>query len=101
MLRQQYAERPTADTPAPPDRLTLPRWNVALRHIVTVVLERTLGERLAPTPRAGLSILLAVAALLVIIAVTLSVGNAALVLLAVVIMRVGCERGGPRRSTGH
>ncbi|HVV18634.1 MAG TPA: hypothetical protein VHF06_04315 [Pseudonocardiaceae bacterium] len=95
MLGQQYAERPT-ETVTPPGR-TLPHWNIALRRFVAVVLERTLGECWAPNPRVGLLVLLVIVGLLAIIAVTLSVGNALLVLLAAVVMRISCERRRPAR----
>lgn len=98
MLRQQFAERPTAHTDVPSRRRTLPQWNVTLRRLVTVVLDRTLGECWAPTPTRGVLVLLTIVSLLAIIAVTLSVGNAALVLLAAVAMRITCERRRPKNT---
>jgi hypothetical protein len=95
MLRQQYAQRPTEKvTPA---GRTLPHWNIRLRRFAATVLERTLGECWAPNLKVGLLVLLAIVSLLGIIAVTLSVGNALLVLLAAVVMRISCERRGPAR----
>jgi hypothetical protein len=97
MLRQRYAERPTDTVPATSHRT--PPKNVTARRFVARALERTLGECLAPNPRSGLLVLVAIVVLLGIIAVTLSVGNALLVLLAAVVMRVSCERGRrPRHS---
>lgn len=96
MLRQQYAERP-ARPAAHATGATLPRWNVTLRRFVARVVERTLGECLAPNPRVGLLVLLVIVGLLGIIALTLSIGNALLVLLAAVVMRVSCERRRPAR----
>jgi hypothetical protein len=101
MLRQQHAEQaPTTevdDAVRPPAGRSLPPWRVALRRWVTVVLERTLGECWAPNPRTGLLVLLAIGVLLATIAVTLSVGNALLVLVVSVVMRVSCDRRGPFR----
>ena len=96
MLRQRYAERPA--TTAPTTHRTQQPRNVPLRRLVVSVLERTLGECLAPNPRSGLLMLVAIACLLGVIAVTLSVGNALLVLLAAVVMRVSCDRRRPRHS---
>jgi hypothetical protein len=111
MLRHQYAEQaPIAEVDTgvvhtavvdtsgihdggrPPVGRSLSPWRVALRKWVTVVLERTLGECWAPNPRTGLLVLLAIAVLLTTIAVTLSVGNALLVLVVGVVMRVSCDR---------
>jgi hypothetical protein len=85
LLRQQYAEQPS-------NSRRLPDWRITLRRGARVVVERALGECLAPTLTIGLLVLLAIVGLLGIIAMTLSVGNAALVLLAGVIMRISCER---------
>jgi hypothetical protein len=98
MLRQ-YAEQsppetatPSGDTPtAHPTGSGLPGWRIATRRVITTVAERTLGECLAPTPTIGLLVMAAIAGLLAIIAVTLSPGNALLVLLAGIIMRLSCE----------
>lgn len=92
MLRQDYAKQthPPPPTERPVGR-GLPGWRIAVRRGVHVVVERALGECLAPTPTRGVLMLLAVLGLLAVIAVTLSVGNALLVLLAGAIMRVSCE----------
>ncbi|HEX4722864.1 MAG TPA: hypothetical protein VH333_10145 [Pseudonocardiaceae bacterium] len=91
MLRQDYAEQ---TTPQPSERTTgraQPGWRIALRRGVRGVVTRALGVCLAPTPARGVLVLLAIVGLLAVITVTLSVGNALLVLLAGVIMRVSCE----------
>jgi hypothetical protein len=96
---QRYAEQsssgtaqPSADSVVPAHSNTgLPDWRVALRRGVTTVVERALGECLAPTPTKGMLVLLAIFGLLAVITVTLSLGNALLVLLAGVIMRITCE----------
>ncbi|HEY3608364.1 MAG TPA: hypothetical protein VGL06_12730 [Pseudonocardiaceae bacterium] len=75
----------------------LPGWRIATRRVVTTVVERALGECLAPTPTIGLLVMAAIAGLLAIIAVTLSPGNALLVLIAGVIMRISCEHRSRRR----
>lgn len=103
MLRQ-YAEQSSPETaqlgttqpsgdsttvhPAGPG---LPGWRIATRRVITTVVERALGECLAPTPTIGLLVMAAIVGLLAIIAVTLTPGNALLVLLAGVIMRISCE----------
>ena len=87
MLGQQYAEPPTDETVRP-----LPEWRVAAHRHVLTVCERVLGECFVPNARTGLGLLAAVVGLLAVIAVTLSVGNALLVLLVAVVMRVVCER---------
>lgn len=97
MLRQRYAERPTDTAPTTSHR-TRPPGNVTARRYVARALERMLGECLAPNPRSGLLVLVAIVCLLGVIAVTLSIGNALLVLLAAVVMRVSCERSRPRHS---
>lgn len=89
MLRQQdttYEPR----TVGPADR-GLPGWRIALRRGTQTVVERVLGHCLAQTPARGVLVMLAILGLLAVITVTLSLGNALLVLLAGVIMRVGCE----------
>lgn len=98
MSRQRYAERPTRQIPTTPVR-TAPPWNVTVRRMLARVPERALGECLAPTPRSGLLVLVTVVALIGVIAVTLSVGNALLVLLAAAAMRVSCERRGRARTS--
>jgi hypothetical protein len=94
MLRQQqYAEQPDqhTETVAPPAGRTLPRWRITARRWLAVACERILGECWAPDPRTGLLVLLAIIGLLGVIAVTLSVGNALLVLVVAAVMRVLCE----------
>jgi hypothetical protein len=106
MLRQ-YAEQSSSETArlettAPAGDSThpagsgLPGWRIATRRVITTVVERALGECLAPTPTIGLLVMAAIAGLLAIIAVTLTPGNALLVLLAGVIMRISCEHRGRR-----
>jgi hypothetical protein len=103
MLRQ-YAEQsspetatPSGDsTTVPPTGSGLPGWRIATRRVITTVVERALGECLAPTPTIGVLVMAAIAGLLAIIAVTLTPGNALLVLLAGVIMRISCEHRGRR-----
>ena len=93
MLRQDYAEQ-TAPAPTPvtaPPAGGMPSWRITLRRFVLLVVERALGTCLAPTPTRGVLVLLAILGLLTVITVTLSIGNALLVLLAGVIMRVSCE----------
>jgi hypothetical protein len=97
MLRQ-YADQspetaePSGDsTTVHPAGRGLPGWRIATRRAVNTVVERALGECLAPTPTIGLLVMAAIAGLLAVIAVTLSPGNAALVLLAGIIMRISCE----------
>jgi len=98
MLRQ-YAEQSSPETVSPsgdsttvrPTGSGLPGWRIATRRVITTVVERALGECLAPTPTIGLLVMAAIAGLLAIIAVTLTPGNALLVLLAGVIMRISCE----------
>jgi hypothetical protein len=84
-------------TTAHPTGSGLPGWRIATRRVVTNVVERALGECLAPTPTIGLLVMAAIAGLLAIIAVTLSPGNALLVLIAGVIMRISCEHRSRRR----
>jgi hypothetical protein len=93
MLGQHYAEQtPEA---APPQDVPvgrgLPGWRITLRRTTLNVVERVLGTCLAATPTRGVLVLLAVLGLLAVITVTLSVGNALLVLLAGAIMRISCE----------
>lgn len=91
------AAQPSGDpTTVHPVGRGLPSWRIATRRVVTTVVERALGECLAPTPTIGLLVLAGIAGLLAIIAVTLSPGNALLVLLAGVLMRISCERTGRR-----
>lgn len=93
MLRQDYAEQTTpAATPvAAAPTGGMPSWRIALRRLVLFVVDRALGTCLAPTPMRGVLVLLAILGLLTVIAVTLSIGNALLVLLAGAIMRISCE----------
>lgn len=88
MLRQDYAEQTAL---APPTGRTMPSWRITLRRLVLLVVERALGTCLAPTPTRGVLVLLAILGLLTVITVTLSIGNALLVLLAGAIMRISCE----------
>jgi hypothetical protein len=102
MLRQQYVEPPSTeqvgDQGRPAIGRALPQWQVTLRRSVHMVLERCLGECFAPNARIGLLVVLLIIGLLTIIAMTLSVGNALLVLLVAVVMRISCERGKRPRS---
>ncbi len=92
MLRQQYAEQASSQTPTErPAGRALPGWRIGLRRAVQTVVERALGTCLAATPTRGVLVLLAIAGLLAVITVTLSLGNALLVLLAGAIMRISCE----------
>lgn len=97
MLRQHYADETTQTAPTAgtvdthPAGRALPGWRIAVRRVAWTVVERVLGDCLAPTPTRGVLVLLAVAGLLVVIALTLSVGNALMVLLAGAIMRISCE----------
>jgi hypothetical protein len=112
MLRQQHAEKPSSAEPTrtvgtdqprhtarrrvvASRRVVVPRRAVVPRRVVVAVVERALGERWAPTPGRGVLVLLAIAALLGVIALTLSVGNALLVLFVAVVMRVACEYRNP------
>jgi hypothetical protein len=103
MLRQ-YAEQSSPETAwssgdsttVHPAGAGLPGWRIATRRVITTVVERALGECLAPTPTVGVLVMAAIAGLLAIIAVTLTPGNALLVLLAGVIMRISCEHRGRR-----
>lgn len=95
MLGQQYAESSTDESVTrnvPP----YPHWRVAARRHTLTVCERVLGECFVPNVRTGLAVLAVVVGLLAVIAVTLSVGNALLVLLVAAVMRVVCERGSRR-----
>lgn len=95
MLRQEYAEQSEQST-VPAGR-TLPHWQVVARRWLGVALERVVGECWSPNPWAVLLVLGVIVALLVVIAVTLSVGNALLVALVGIVMRVACERRLARR----
>jgi hypothetical protein len=108
MLRQ-YADQSSpeaaqSDTTAPSGDSTtvhpagsgLPGWRIATRRVITTVVERALGESLAQTPAIGLLVMATLAGLLAVIAVTLSPGNALLVLIAGIIMRLSCEHRGRR-----
>lgn len=88
MLGQEYADAGlAADRP-------LPDWRVGTRRRVITVCERVLGECFVPNARTGVALLAAIVGALTVIALTLSVGNALLVLLAAVVMRIVCERHG-------
>lgn len=97
MLGQQYADSAgeltgsAADTGAPEGR-ALPEWRVVTRRRVMTVCERVLGECFVPNARTGVAVLAAIIGALAVIAVTLSVGNALLVLLVATVMRIACER---------
>ena len=91
MLGQQFAESPT-DESVTQEARPLPEWRVMARRRVLTVCERILGECFVPNARTGVGLLAAVAGLLTVIAVTLSVGNALLVLLVAVVMRIICDR---------
>lgn len=86
MLGHEYADAGLAA-----DR-SLPDWRVVTRRRVITVCERVLGECFVPNARTGVALLLAIVGALTVIALTLSVGNALLVLLAAVVMRIVCER---------
>ena len=93
MLRQDYAEQ-TAPAPTPVTATPaggMPSWRITLRRFVMLIVDRALGTCLTPTPMRGLLVLLAILGLLTVITVTLSIGNALLVLLAGAIMRINCE----------
>ncbi|HEX5404036.1 MAG TPA: hypothetical protein VFX16_17250 [Pseudonocardiaceae bacterium] len=95
MLRQHYAERSSSeqpDTDQPSAGRVLPQWQITTRRWLAVTCERILGECWAPNPRTGLLVLLLIIVLLGIIAVTLSIGNALLVLVVAAVMRIACER---------
>jgi hypothetical protein len=95
MLEQQYAEPSPADGDPPADRApagsTLPNWQVVARRTIGTVCDRILGECWAPTWQRGLLVLGVIVGLLVVIAVTLSVGNALLVGAVGAVMRILCE----------
>jgi hypothetical protein len=90
MLGQQYASG-APDTGRPPSR-PLPEWRVVARRLVLTVCERVLGECFVPNARTGLAVLAAVIGALTVIALTLSIGNALLVLVVAAVMRIVCER---------
>lgn len=90
MLRQQYAEQSEDSTVAV--RPTLPQWQVVARRWLSVVVERIVGECWSPNPKLALLVLAVVVGLLVVIAMTLSIGNALLVAAVSVMMRVVCDR---------
>lgn len=92
VLGRQYAG--PADASAAPDARPMPDWRAVTRRWVLAACERVLGECLVPNARTGVALLAAIAGALTVIAVTLSVGNALLVLLAAVVMRIACERRG-------
>lgn len=86
MLGQEYADPVTGRPP--------PDWRVVARRRVITVCERVLGEYFVPNARTGVALLAAIVGALTVIALTLSVGNALLVLLAAVVMRIVCDRRG-------
>jgi hypothetical protein len=88
---QQYVEPPSADDDQRAAS-TLPNWQVVARRTVGTVTERILGECWAPTWQRGLLVLSVIAGLLVVIALTLSVGNAVLVAAVGAVMRIVCEQ---------
>jgi hypothetical protein len=90
---QQYAE-PRADDAVTEAARPLPQWRTTIRTRTLMVCERILGECFVPNARTGLLVLAVVVGLLAVIAVTLSVGNALLVLLVATVMRLICERRG-------
>jgi hypothetical protein len=94
MSGQRYAEptATTADTDRLPAGTPLPPWRITARRVVLTACERAIGECFVPNAGAGLAILGSIVALLAVIAVTLSVGNALLVLLVAIVMRILCER---------
>jgi hypothetical protein len=99
MLRQHRAGQPSTrsatPTEGPYSDVTPVGRRATTRRFAVKVVERALGECLAPTPGIGLLVLLVVAGLLAVIAVTLSVGNALLVLIVAVVIRISCERRRP------
>lgn len=95
MLGQQSAETAgTAVDTATPGGRALPDWRVVTRRRVLTVCERVLGECFVPNARTGVALLAAIIGALTVIAVTLTVGNALLVLLVAGVMRIACERRG-------
>lgn len=92
VLGRQYAG--PADAAAVPDARSMPDWRAVARRWVLAGCERALGECFVPNARTGVALLAAIAGALTVIAVTLSAGNALLVLLAAVVMRIACERRG-------
>ncbi len=90
MPLQQYVKPPSADDEQR-SASTLPNWQVVARRTVGTLSERILGECWAATWQRGLLMLSLIAGLLVVIAVTLSVGNALLVGAAGAVMRILCE----------
>jgi hypothetical protein len=80
--------------PQQQDRTTASERGKAVRRRVLAFTERTLGECFAPSLRVALPVLLLVVALLGVIAYTLSIVNALVVIAAVVVMRISCERRG-------
>ncbi|HEX5114718.1 MAG TPA: hypothetical protein VFW65_05920 [Pseudonocardiaceae bacterium] len=97
MLGQRYADSAdeltdsAVEIPAPEGR-ALPDWRVVTHRRVMTVCERVLGECFVPNARTGVAVLAAIIGALTVIAVTLSVGNALLVLFVAAVMRIACER---------
>ena len=90
--QQQYAESSEAPTATDPIGRSLPHWQVMARRWLAISTERALGDCFQLTPASALLVLGSIAALLVVIALTLGVGNALLVACVGVVMRVACER---------
>jgi hypothetical protein len=95
-LEQQYVE--DSETPSGTVTTTeqlgrsLPHWQVVARRWLAVATERALGDCVQLSTRSALAVLGSVVALLVVIGLTLSVGNALLVAGVGVAMRIACER---------
>lgn len=74
------------------DHASAPARESAVRRGLLAFTERALGERFAPSLRVALPTLLLVVVLIGVIAYTLSVVNALIVIAAAVIMRISCDR---------
>ena len=100
-LGQQYVEdsETASGTVTTTEQLgrSLPHWQVVARRWLAVATERALGECFSMRTKSALAVLGSVVALLVVIALTLSVGNALLVAGVGVTMRIACERRMARR----
>jgi hypothetical protein len=90
-LGQQHTKHSEGPTVTEPVGWSLPRWQVVTRRWLAVAIERALGDCFQLSPRAALLVLGSITALLVVIALTLSIGNALLVAGVGVVMRVACE----------
>jgi hypothetical protein len=99
MLRQHSAEQPSSGSVGPITETVVDAHPVnrrtTARRITIAVIERTLGECWSSTPKLGVLVLAMIVGLLGVIALTLSIGNALLVALVAVVMRVACERRSP------